>query len=82
MTAEERAELVADIISAIHAATPPITEDETRWVRQAIQLQCERAKFRKAIIEKTLAGLIWAALAGLGYMFIDWATLHGLRKGP
>jgi len=36
MTAEERAELVADIISAIHAATPPITEDETRWVRQAI----------------------------------------------
>jgi len=82
MTPEERSELVADIISAIHAVTPPITDDETRWVRQAIQLQCERAKFRKAIIEKTLAGLIWAALAGLGYMFIDWATMHGLRKGP
>jgi len=82
MTPEQRAELVADIISAIRVATPPITDEETRWVRQAIQLQCERAKFRKAIIEKTLAGLIWAALAGLGYMFIDWATMHGLRKGP
>ena len=56
MTPDERAELIADIVSAIHAATPPITEEETRWVRQAIQLQCERAKFRKAIIEKTLAG--------------------------
>ena len=82
MTPDERSELIADIVSALHAATPLITDEETRWVRQAIQLQCERAKFRKAIIEKTLAGLIWAALAGLGYMFIDWATLHGLRKGP
>ena len=81
MTPEQRAELVADIISAIHAATPPITEDETRWVRQAIQLQCERAKFRKAVIEKTLAGLIWAALVGLGYIFVEWAALHGFKKG-
>ena len=81
MTPEQRAELVADIISAIHAATPPITEDETRWVRQAIQLQCDRAKFRKAVIEKTLAGLIWAALVGLGYIFVEWAALHGFKKG-
>jgi len=81
MTPEQRAELVADIVSAIHAATPPITDEETRWVRQAIQLQCERAKFRKAIIEKTLAGLIWAALVGLGYIFVEWAALHGFKKG-
>ena len=81
MTPEQRAELIADIVSAIHAATPPITEEETRWVRQAIQLQCERAKFRKAIIEKTLAGLIWAALVGLGYIFVEWAALHGFKKG-
>ena len=80
MTAEERAELVADIISAIHAATPPITDDETRWVRQAIQLQCDRAKFRKAVIEKTLAGLIWAALVGLGYIFVEWASMYGIKK--
>ena len=80
MTPEQHAELVADIVAAIHAATPPITEEETRWVRQAIQLQCERAKFRKAIIEKTLAGLIWAALVGLGYMFVDWLALHGFKK--
>ena len=80
MTAEQRAELVADIISAIHAATPPITEDETRWVRQAIQLQCALAKFRKAVIEKTLAGLIWAALVGLGYIFVEWASMYGFKK--
>jgi len=80
MTPEQRAELVADIILAIRAATPPITEDETRWVRQAIQLQCDRAKFRKAIIEKTLAGLIWAALVGLGYIFVEWASMYGIKK--
>jgi len=80
MTAEERAELIADIVSALHAATPPITEEETRWVRQAIQLQCDRAKFRKAIIEKTLAGLIWAALVGLGYIFVEWASMYGIKK--
>ena len=80
MTPEERSELIADIVSALHAATPPITEDETRWVRLAIQQQCERAKFRKAVIEKTLAGLIWAALVGLGYIFVEWAALHGFKK--
>ena len=81
MTPEERSELIADIVSALHAATPLITDEETRWVRQAIQLQCDRAKFRKAVIEKTLAGLIWAALVGLGYIFVEWAALHGFKKG-
>jgi len=72
MTPEQRAELVADIISAIHAATPPITEDETRWVRQAIQLQCRRAKFQTAVIEKTLAALVWSAIVGVGYLLLRW----------
>ena len=72
MTPDERAELIADIVSAIHAATPPITEEETRWVRQAIQLQCERAKFRKTIIKKTLAGLVWAGIVGIGYLLLRW----------
>jgi hypothetical protein len=72
MTPEERSELIADIVSALHAATPPITEDETRWVRLAIQQQCQRAKFRQAVIEKTLAGLVWAAIVGLGYLLLRW----------
>ena len=81
MTPEERSELIAEIVSAIHAATPPITKEETRWVRQAIEIQCRRAKFQTAVIEKTLAGLIWAALVGLGYIFVEWAALHGFKKG-
>jgi len=81
MTPEQRAELVADIISAIRVATPPITDEETRWVRQAIEIQCRRAKFQTAVIEKTLAGLLLAAVIGLGYMFVEWAALHGFKKG-
>ena len=72
MTPEDRAELVADIISAIHAATPPITEEETRWVRQAIEIQCRRAKFQTAVIEKTLAALVWSAIVGVGYLLLRW----------
>ena len=72
MTPEQRAELVADIISAIHAATPPITEEETRWVRQAIEIQCRRAKFQTAVIEKTLAALVWSAIVGVGYLLLRW----------
>jgi len=72
MTPEQRAELVADIISAIHAATPPITDEETRWVRQAIEIQCRRAKFQTAVIEKTLAALVWSAIVGVGYLLLRW----------
>jgi len=24
--------------------------------------------------------LIWVALVGLGYMFVDWASMYGFKK--
>ena len=79
MTPDERAELISDIALAIKAAEPTLTDDEQRWVRLAIQSEAQSIQMRKAIIEKTLAGLVWAAIIGLGLMFVDVARNHGWR---
>jgi hypothetical protein len=36
-------------------------------------------RLRKAIIEKTLAGLVWAAIIGVAYLFVDFLRNHGLK---
>ena len=79
MTPEERAQLIQDIASAIRMAEPTLTDDEQRWVRLAIQSEAQRIRLRQAIIEKTLAGLVWACIIGLGLMFVDVARNHGWR---
>jgi hypothetical protein len=73
--------LVNSIITAlkVHYQPPCLTEEEQQWVRLAIEDQKDRAKMRKAIIEKSLAGLVWSALVGLGYMFIDYLKAHGFK---
>jgi len=74
----ERAELVADIAAAIKASAV-LSEEEARWVRLAIERQEQSIKLRQAIIEKTLGGLVWAALAGLAYIVFDFAKNHGFK---
>jgi len=71
----ERAELIADIAAAIKASTN-LSDDEVRWVRLAIERQEQSIKLRQAIIEKTLGGLVWAALAGFLYILADWSKAH------
>lgn len=68
-------ELLAVVKEAIQEAVEvhPLSPDEVQWVRLAIKAEAERAALRKAIIEKTLASLAWAAIVGLGYL-----ALHGL----
>jgi hypothetical protein len=78
MNSSERAELVADIAAAIKASAV-LSEEEARWVRLAIERQEQSIKLRQAIIEKTLSGLVWAALIGLGYLLFDFAKNHGFK---
>jgi hypothetical protein len=78
MNQAERAELVADIAAAIKASAV-LSEEEARWVRLAIERQEQSIKLRQAIIEKTLSGLVWAALIGLGYLLFDFAKNHGFK---
>jgi hypothetical protein len=42
----------------------------------AIRSEADRAKLRKAIIEKSLAGLIWVALLTGGGWLVDYVASH------
>jgi len=54
----------------------PLSDEEVKWVRMAIENEAKRAEFRKAIIEKTLGGLAWSALCGVGYLALDFIQKH------
>lgn len=54
----------------------PLSAEEIHWVRMAIQAEAERAELRKAIIQKSLAGLVWMALAGTGAWAVDFFAKH------
>lgn len=70
MTKDELLDLVKEAVSS-SVAVHPLSAEEIQWVRLAIQAEVERAAFRKAVIEKTLTGLMIAALGWLGIWLID-----------
>ena len=79
MTPEERTEFAAEIAAAIRIRSTDtgLSDEEQRWVKMAIQKEAQSIELRKAIIEKTLSGLAWSGIVGLGYMLLGWATNHG-----
>ena len=79
MNPEERAAFVQDVAAAIKTQEPVLSQDEQQWVRLAIRKEAQSIKLRQALIEKTLAGLVWAGLIALAVIFKDYATTHGWK---
>ena len=80
MSPEDRKELISDIITALEANPAPLLSDEEhRWVKMAIQKEAQSIELRKAIIEKTLAGLVWMFIVGVGYVFLEFANNHFIK---
>lgn len=75
---QTRLELVSLVKQAVNEAVEqhPLSPDEVHWVRMAIEAQAERAKLRKAIIEKSLAGLVWIGIVAAGGWLLDFVTSH------
>ena len=73
-----RLELIQLVKHAVSEAVEahPLSPEEVHWVRMAIEAQAERADLRKAIINKTLAGLIWIAIVAIGGWFADYFMSH------
>ena len=71
-------ELVAILKEVINESVEshPLSDEEVEWVRLAIQEQVRRAKFRQAVIDKTLIGLMSAALLWLGSRIVDIVMAH------
>ena len=57
----------------------PLSVDEVIWVRLAIKAEADRAAFRRAVIDKSLTGLIVAALGALGIYIMDYFTAHWIK---
>ena len=79
MTPEDRSLLISDLLVALKSSDTCLDREEQQWVKNAIKAQNDMEKLRKAIIEKTLAGLVWAAILGLGYLIVDFFRNHGLK---
>jgi len=74
MTEDQRNEIIEAVRAGI--AAHPLSPDEVMWVRLAIQASVERAALRKAVIEKTLAGLVWTGLCAAGVFAISYFNAH------
>ena len=75
LTKEDLVALLKEAVSE-YAQTHPLSSDEIEWVRMAIRSEADRAALRKAIIEKSLAGLVWAALLTAGGWLIEFIASH------
>jgi hypothetical protein len=80
MLPEERALLIAEIAAAVQSSKKyELTEEELQWVKLAISAQARKIRFRDAVIEKSLTGLVWAGLVGIGYIVLDFLKNHGFK---
>lgn len=79
MTPEERIQFIEDVALAVNAAPSTLTDEERRWVRLAIKKEAQSFALRQAIIEKTLAGLVWFLCIGLGYLILEFLRNHGMK---
>lgn len=75
---QTKQELVALLKIAVAEAVEshPLSNDEVQWVRMAIKAEAERAELRKAIINKSLAGLVWIAIVAAGGWIADFVVSH------
>jgi hypothetical protein len=73
---QTKSELVDLVKTAVNAAVEsrPLSTEEVQWVRMAIQAEAERAELRKAVIQKSLAGLAWVLI-----VFVGGLLLSGLK---
>ena len=80
MTPEERAAFAAEVAACLRPEpASTLTEEEQRWVRMAIQREAQSIELRRAIIEKSLGSLVWSAIAGLGYLLLDYLKNRGVQ---
>ena len=72
---EELITLLKEVISEA-VEQHPLSDDEVKWVRLAIEAEAKRAAFRKAVIEKTFIGLMSSAVIGLLMYGFDLFRTH------
>lgn len=49
-----------------------LTPEQRQWVELAIQREAQSIRLRQAVIEKTLAGVVWMAVVGIGFALWEY----------
>lgn len=75
---EEMRDTVREAISD-SMPTPLLNEEEAQWVKLAIQREAQSIRLRQAVIEKTLAGLVWSVIVGGALVLADYFKAHGWK---
>jgi hypothetical protein len=72
----DKEELKTLFKEVIAEASHPLSDDEIKWVRLAIEAEAKKAAFRQAVIDKTFIGLLSSGAIGLVYFCIDAFKNH------
>ena len=75
MTKEELVILLKEVVLEA-VETHPLSEEEIQWVRGAIEEQAQKKAFRQAVIDKTMIGLLSAALLWVGSKSVEVVLAH------
>lgn len=65
------------VSEAIRINMPP--PEEREYLRLAVRRAARREELQRAIIDKSLAGLVWAGLALLGVIMYEYIVSHGWK---
>ena len=72
----DKEELKSLLKEVFAEASHPLSDDEIKWVRLAIEAEAKKAAFRQAVIDKTFIGLLSSGVIGVVYFFIDTIKTH------
>lgn len=72
----DKEELKSLLKEVIAEAAHPLSDEEIKWVRMAIEAEAKKSAFRQAVIDKTFIGLLSSGAIGLVYFCIDAVKTH------
>ena len=72
----DKEELKSLLKEVIAEAAHPLSDEEIKWVRMAIEAEAKKSAFRQAVIDKTFVGLISSGAIGVIYFCIDAVKNH------
>lgn len=72
-------QIASQVEIAIKSQTGLLSEEERIWVKLAIKREAQSIQLRQALIEKSLTGLLWSAIVGLGLVLSEYFKNHGWK---
>ena len=56
-----------------------LSDEEHPWLQLAIKQKTQSIAFRQSVIDKTLTGLVWALILGVGVILKEYFAAHGWK---